>query len=72
MAENKMGFKQSMDRLEEIVNVLERNEIELEAAMSLFEEGLTLVKSCDTQLTQFENKVQALLDTYQKENGNEE
>lgn len=64
---NELTFKEAMKRLEEIVSLLEKNEIELETAMSLFEEGLILVKNCDTQLTQFENKVQSLLDSYQKE-----
>lgn len=68
MEENKMGFKQSMSRLEEIVSLLEKNEIELVAAMALFEEGLKLVNECDTQLSSFENKVASLLETYQKEN----
>lgn len=67
--ENK-SFNASMHRLEEIVSLLERNEIELEDAMVLFEEGLQLVNACTKQLTQFENKVQMLLDTYQKEGGN--
>ena len=62
-----MTFKQSLDRLEMIVSKLERNEIELEEAMKMFEEGLTLIKKCDNQLSGFENRVQALLDTYQKE-----
>lgn len=71
MEENKMGFKDSMNRLEDIVSLLERNEIELEEAMTLFEEGLKLVNECDSQLTTFENKVQSLLETYQKENQND-
>lgn len=71
MEENKMGFKDSMNRLEDIVSLLERNEIELEEAMTLFEEGLKLVNECDSQLTIFENKVQSLLETYQKENQND-
>lgn len=71
MEENKMGFKDSMNRLENIVSLLERNEIELEEAMTLFEEGLKLVNECDSQLTTFENKVQSLLETYQKENQND-
>ena len=54
--EEKQSFKNSMARLEEIVSLLERNEIELEEAISLFEEGLKLVNSCDTQLKTFENK----------------
>ncbi|MDD3049399.1 MAG: exodeoxyribonuclease VII small subunit [Bacilli bacterium] len=71
MEKNKKGFKESMNRLEEIVSLLEKNEIELEQAMTLFEEGLKLVSECDTQLNTFENKVQSLLDTYQKENTND-
>ena len=55
-----------MLKLEEIVDALEKNEIELEEAISLFEEGLQLVNQCDQQLKGFENKVQELLNTYQE------
>lgn len=65
MMENKLPFKQSMNRLEEIISALEKNEIELEEAIALFEEGLQLVDSCDSQLKNFENRVQELLETYQ-------
>ena len=65
MMENKLPFKQSMNRLEEIISALEENEIELEEAIALFEEGLQLVNSCDSQLKNFENRVQELLETYQ-------
>ena len=68
--EQKLPFKQSMSRLEEIIAALEKNEIELEDAIALFEEGLKLVNSCDAQLKNFENRVQDLLNTYQEENGN--
>ena len=56
--EQKLPFKQSMSRLEEIIAALEKNEIELEDAIALFEEGLQLVNSCDSQLKNFENRVQ--------------
>ena len=69
--EEKQSFKNSMARLEEIVSLLERNEIELEEAISLFEEGLKLVNSCDTQLKNFENKVAQLLAAYQEDAGDE-
>ena len=59
----KLPFKQSMQRLEEIIGMLEKNEIELEEAISLFEEGLKLVNSCDSQLKNFESKVEELLKT---------
>lgn len=64
--EQKLPFKQSMSRLEEIIQALEKNEIELEQAITLFEEGLQLVNSCDSQLKNFENKVQELLTAYQE------
>lgn len=58
-------------RLEEIVSLLEKNEIELETAIQYFEEGLKLVNQCDQQLKNFEEKVTVLMDTYQKDNTNE-
>lgn len=63
--EEKLPFKQAMTRLEEIVALLEKNEIELEEAITLFEEGLQLVSACDTQLKGFEEKVTSLMDRYQ-------
>ena len=68
--EQKLPFKQSMSRLEEIIAALEKNEIELEDAIALFEEGLQLVNSCDSQLKNFENLVQELLNTYQEGSDN--
>lgn len=68
--EQKLPFKQSMSRLEEIIAALEKNEIELEDAIALFEEGLQLVYSCDSQLKNFENRVQELLNTYQEGSDN--
>lgn len=57
----KETFKQSMERLDVIIEALDRNEIELEDAIQLFEEGLQLVKNCDAQLKQFEQRMNVLL-----------
>ena len=47
MSERKTpGFEESMLRLEQIVQKLERGDVPLEDAMKLFEEGTKLVKSC--------------------------
>ncbi|MEE3486641.1 MAG: exodeoxyribonuclease VII small subunit [Bulleidia sp.] len=53
-------FEESMERLEEIVSELEKNERPLDETIALFEEGLKLVKSCDSQLKSFEAKVEDL------------
>lgn len=65
--EEKVPFKKAMVRLEDIVSSLERNEIELEEAIALFEEGLQLVNACDSQLKGFEQKVNQLMKEYQGE-----
>lgn len=65
------SFKKSMSRLNEIVGALEKNDLELEEAIALFEEGLSLVQTCDGQLKNFENKVATLLESYQEDTINE-
>ncbi|GJM57717.1 exodeoxyribonuclease VII small subunit [uncultured Dubosiella sp.] len=60
MAE-KLTFHQAMMRLDEIVTKLNSNQLELEEAMKLFEEGLKLSRQCDNQLKKFENKMNTLL-----------
>ncbi len=69
----KETFKQSMERLDAIIEALDRNEIELEDAIQLFEEGLQLVKNCDAQLKQFEQRMNVLLaDEEEEDAGNAE
>ena len=57
----KETFKQSMERLDVIIEALDRNEIELADAIQLFEEGLQRVENCDAQLKQFEQRMNVLL-----------
>ena len=65
----KESFKQSMDRLDEIIARLNQNEVELEEAITLFEEGLKLVKQCDAQLKQFEKRVSVLSEVKEEGEG---
>ena len=65
----KETFKQSMERLDAIIEALDRNEIELEDAIKLFEEGLQLVINCDAQLKQFEQRMNVLLADEEEEDG---
>ena len=57
MAAKKMNFEDSMSRLDEIVKALERGDKPLEEALSLFEEGTRLIKSCGKLLDEAEQKV---------------
>ena len=57
----KLTFKQSIERLDEIIEQLNQNEGELEDAITQFEEGLHLVKDCDGQLQHFEQRMNEVL-----------
>lgn len=69
MAEKKMKFQDAMNRLDEIVALLNNSSLELEEAMKYFEEGLVLSKQCEKQLKEFENKMDQLM--VAKENDDE-
>ena len=55
-----LTFEQSLERLEEIVRLLERGDAPLAESLGLFEEGAGLVKACGTLLDEAEQKVTQL------------
>ena len=55
------NFEVSLQRLEEIVDELEKGNVPLEQALKLFEEGLKLSSSCRKELEEAEGKVEILL-----------
>ncbi|MBQ8004791.1 MAG: exodeoxyribonuclease VII small subunit, partial [Clostridia bacterium] len=50
----------SMARLEEIVKALEKGSADLDSSLSLYEEGVGLVRSCGRMLDEAEKKVKIL------------
>ena len=58
-------FEECLQRLEKIVQELEKGEVPLEKSLSLFEEGMQLSSACRKELEQAEGKVEILL----KKNG---
>ena len=57
MAGKKLSFEQSMARLDEIVRHLEKGDMPLNDSLALFEEGTALIRSCEEQLDEAEQKV---------------
>ncbi|HBI55958.1 MAG TPA: exodeoxyribonuclease VII small subunit [Firmicutes bacterium] len=53
-------FEAALARLEEIVDSLEAGDADLEKALKLFEEGISLVRVCDKQLKEAEQKLEQL------------
>ena len=54
-------FEECLQRLEKIVDQLEKGEVPLEQALALFEEGVKLSNDCRSELESAEGKVEILL-----------
>jgi exodeoxyribonuclease VII small subunit len=54
------SFEASLTRLDEIIALLEKDHIELDELMKLYEEGVGLLRSCNGQLDSAEQKVKLL------------
>jgi exodeoxyribonuclease VII small subunit len=54
-------FEDGLQRLEKIVGELEKGDVPLERAITLFEEGIQLSNSCRKELEEAEGKVEILL-----------
>ncbi|OPZ34868.1 MAG: Exodeoxyribonuclease 7 small subunit [Tenericutes bacterium ADurb.BinA155] len=57
MAEEKVNFEQKLDRLNEIVTKIENETLPLETSISLYQEGLKLIKELETELKDAEKKI---------------
>ena len=57
-----MSIAQDLSRLEEIVRRLEAEDVELDAALALFEEGVARLRAARERLVSAEVKVQAVLE----------
>ena len=56
-----MDFEKKLNRLEEIVQKMEKGELSLDDSMKLFEEGVKLTRECQSQLTKAEAQVKKLV-----------
>lgn len=59
------SFEQSLTELETIVKNMDSGELSLEASLQAFEQGIGLIRSCQTQLQQAELKVKQLIESEQ-------
>ncbi len=57
-----MSFEQSLTRLEQIANALDRDDLPLEEALKLFEEGIARLREANAALQDAEGKVKTLLE----------
>lgn len=55
-----LSFEEAMKRLDEISLLLEGGKASLDESLSLFEEGVGLIKLCDSMLDKAEKKIKIL------------
>lgn len=60
-------YEQALNRLRTVVEQLERGSLDLEKSLSLFEEGMSLSRLCDTKLQEVEARVRVLVDQSERE-----
>ena len=60
-SEDDLPLEASLEKLESIVDRLEAGDVELEAALAAFEEGVRLAKRCAEQLERAERRVEILV-----------
>lgn len=56
------SFEQSLETLELLVKQMDSGELSLEASLEAFEKGIGLIRQCQQQLQQAEQKVQQLVE----------
>ena len=62
MAEEAPSLEQRLDRLDEIVRSLEREDLELEQALKLFEEGIAHLRHAQELLTDADLRIERLVE----------
>ena len=56
-----MKYEESMKRIGEIVDLLQKNELPLDEEIQMFEEGLELIRECEKKLSGYEKQVSEIL-----------
>lgn len=65
------SIEENFDRLEEIINNLEQNDMSLEEAFKAYEAGIRLTAQCAAQLDGVEKKIIVLREEAAASNGDE-
>ena len=53
-------FEKAMRRLEEIVEHLEKGELDIDKSLEIFEEGISMSRLCSEKLNEAEQKIEQL------------
>ncbi len=57
------NFEELIEKLEEITNKLEKEQLSLDESVKLFEEGMKISKDCNAKLEDAEKRITILINT---------
>ena len=64
--EKKLSFEDSLKKVEEIVTFLENGNLPLQKRVEKFEEGIALIRQCESELKEVELSIQKVIDKNEK------
>ena len=69
---NELNFEKAMNRLLEIVKLIEDDSLSLDKSIALFEEGVKLSAYCNQQLKEYEQKIQDISNQFENRENNDD
>ena len=67
MAKKKMNFEESLERLEEIQNIINGEDSSIDDTMKLFEEGVKLTRMLEKELDAVEARIEVLVNVTEED-----
>ena len=62
MSEKELNFEQQLNRLKEIVSLIQQKDLSLDKSIELYEEGAKIVKELNEALKEAEQKVEKVIE----------
>lgn len=62
MSEKEINFEKELNRLKEIVSLIQQKDLPLDESLKLYEEGSKIVKALQEELNRAEEKVEKIID----------
>lgn len=62
MSEKEINFEQELNRLKEIVSLIQQKDLSLDESIKLYEEGSEIVKRLNEELKKAEKKVEQVVE----------
>ena len=68
MAQQKQNLQEALQKLEQLVRALDQKDVDVEAGLKKFKEGVDLVKFCQKELGEAENEFKKLKNELEEDN----